>query len=90
MPITTVSSRQFNQHASEVKRASLSGPVFITDRGKPSHVLLTMADYRRLNSAHAGIAELLACDDSADLDTALNDHASALPTKGLAMAADLD
>ena len=36
-------AREFNQDASRVKRASKDGPVFITDRGKPAHVLMTVA-----------------------------------------------
>lgn len=48
MTITTLSSREFNQGASEAKRAANNGPVFITDRGKPAHVLLNFDDYQRL------------------------------------------
>ncbi len=42
MTITTVSSREFNQDTSRAKQASRSGPVFITDRGRPAHVLITI------------------------------------------------
>jgi prevent-host-death family protein len=48
MPITTISSRQFNQDASGAKKAANDGPVMITDRGEPAHVLLSIAEYRRL------------------------------------------
>ena len=48
MTITTLSSREFNQGASEAKRAANIGPVFITDRGKPAHVLLSFDDYQKL------------------------------------------
>jgi prevent-host-death family protein len=48
MGITTFSSREFNQDASRAKKAANKGPVFITDRGKPAHVLLTIEEYRRL------------------------------------------
>ena len=41
MTITTLSSRQFNQDTSRAKKAAIAGPVFITDRGRPAHVLLT-------------------------------------------------
>lgn len=41
-------SREFNQDVGRAKRAALSGPVFITDRGRPSHVLLTADEYDRL------------------------------------------
>lgn len=40
--ITTVSSREFNQDVSGAKRAASKGPVVITDRGRPAHVLLTI------------------------------------------------
>jgi PHD/YefM family antitoxin component YafN of YafNO toxin-antitoxin module len=41
MNITTISSREFNQDVSRAKRIAFKGPVFITDRGRPAHVLLT-------------------------------------------------
>lgn len=63
MTITTLSSRQFNQDASKAKKAAMSGPVFITDRGKPAHVLLTFDDYKKLTSEHTKIADLLAMPD---------------------------
>jgi PHD/YefM family antitoxin component YafN of YafNO toxin-antitoxin module len=43
-----MSSREFNQDTSRAKRAAADGPVFITDRGKPAHVLLTFAAYQEL------------------------------------------
>ena len=48
MGITTLSSREFNQDTSRAKKAASTGPVFITDRGRPAHVLLTIDEYRRL------------------------------------------
>ncbi len=45
---TTMSSREFNQDASRAKRAAKAGPVFITDRGEPQHVLLSIEEYRLL------------------------------------------
>lgn len=45
---TTISSRRFNQDAGGAKRAALEGPVFITDRGRPAHVLLNIDAYRAL------------------------------------------
>ena len=38
--VVTITSRAFNQDASGAKRAASQGPVFITDRGRPGHVLL--------------------------------------------------
>lgn len=48
MRITTISSREFNQDTSRAKKAAAKGPVFITDRGKPAHVLLSIEQYKRL------------------------------------------
>ena len=43
-----MSSREFNQDTSRAKKAAADGPVFITDRGKPAHVLLSFAAYQEL------------------------------------------
>lgn len=68
MTITTLSSREFNQGASEAKRAANTGPVFITDRGRPAHVLMSMELYQRITASHQKIADLLAMPGIADLD----------------------
>ncbi len=68
MTITTLSSREFNQGASEAKRAANKGPVFITDRGKPAHVLLTFDDYQRLTKQRRNIADSLAMPGIADVE----------------------
>ena len=60
MTITTLSSRQFNQDASKAKKAALTGPVFITDRGRPAHVLLTFEAYQKITGGHTKVADLLA------------------------------
>ena len=60
MPFSTLSSREFNQDSSGAKRAAEKGPVFITDRGRPAHVLLTIEDYRRLTAGTASIIDMLA------------------------------
>jgi prevent-host-death family protein len=66
--ITTLSSREFNQAASEAKRAANNGPVFITDRGRPAHVLMSIEFYRRMTGGHQKIADLLAMPGVADPD----------------------
>ena len=60
MPITTISSREFNQDASGAKKAARNGPVFITDRGRPAHVLLTIDEYQKLAGGAASIIDMLA------------------------------
>ncbi len=60
MAQTTVSSREFNQDTSGAKKAAKRGPVFITDRGEPAHVLLSIEDYAQLTGNQPNIVELLA------------------------------
>lgn len=60
MPITTMSAREFNQDVSKAKKAANDGPVFVTDRGRPSHVLLTIDEYQRITGTRTSIIELLA------------------------------
>lgn len=68
MTISTFSSREFNQDASRAKKAAKNGPVFITDRGRPAHVLLTVEDYQRLTGASSSIVDLLAMPEAAEID----------------------
>ena len=59
MPVTKLSSREFNQDTGRAKRAAKRGPVFITDRGRPAHVLLTMEDYQKLIGRRGSIIDML-------------------------------
>ena len=68
MTITTLSSREFNQGASEAKRAANNGPVFITDRGRPAHVLMSFEEYQRLTKQRRNIADALAMPSVADIE----------------------
>jgi len=66
--ITKLSSREFKQDTSRAKRAAKRGPVFITDRGRPSHVLLTVAVYQRITGGQKSIADLLAMPEAARIE----------------------
>jgi prevent-host-death family protein len=60
MAITTLSSRELNQDVTRAKKATKRGPVFITDRGKPAHVLLSIEEYQQLTKQRRNIADSLA------------------------------
>ena len=45
---TTISSRDFARDLARAKRAAVTGPVFVTDRGTPTYALLKIEDYYRL------------------------------------------
>ncbi len=68
MSITTFTSRDFNQDVTKAKRATKKGPVFITDRGRPAHVLLSVEDYEAFTRQQASIADLLAMPEAAEID----------------------
>jgi len=67
MAITKLSSREFNQDTSRAKRAARRGPVFITDRGRPSHVLLTVEEYQKITGGQRSIADLLAMPEAEEI-----------------------
>jgi PHD/YefM family antitoxin component YafN of YafNO toxin-antitoxin module len=48
MSVSTISSREFTRDVAAAKRAAGAGPVFITDRGKPSFALLRIEEYHRI------------------------------------------
>ena len=68
MSITTVTSREFNQDISKAKRKALKGPVFITDRGRPAHVLLSIEHYEKISEQEVSIVESLAMPDDTDIE----------------------
>ncbi|AWL90943.1 MULTISPECIES: type II toxin-antitoxin system Phd/YefM family antitoxin [Bradyrhizobium] len=82
--VTTLTSREFNQDTSGAKKAASKGPVFITDRGRPAHVLLSIEDYLRLSGGHMSLAEALA-QANADFD-----FDPPRITGGISRPADLD
>ena len=68
MAITTISSREFNQDTSSAKKATRHGPVVITDRGKPAHVLLSIEEYQKLTGINANMVDLLVMPEAADIE----------------------
>jgi hypothetical protein len=56
----TVSSREFNSDVAGAKRAAATEPLFITDRGEPAFVLLSMEKFRELTrSGKSGLDILI-------------------------------
>lgn len=91
--MTTLSSREFNQDTGRAKAAARRGPVIITDRGRPAHVLLTFEEYERLLGRRGSIVDLLGLQPEAPgSETALSDDLDmALPhPRDPARAADLE
>lgn len=68
MAVTTLSSREFNQDTSRAKKAAQRGPVFITDRGRPAHVLLSIEEYQKLAGRSKTLAEALHMPGAAEIE----------------------
>lgn len=64
------SSREFNQDVSSAKRFARDEPVFVTDRGKPTHVLLSIDAYRQLAGKQEALPTMLSASEpiAANLD----------------------
>ena len=68
MTVTTLSCHAFDEDESRASEAARNGPVFITDRGHPTHVVLTMQEYQHLAGGQMTLIEALAQSDAADFD----------------------
>lgn len=74
-----IASREFNQDVSQAKRAARLEPVFITDRGKPTHVLMSIDAFRQLTGQTETIVDLLAMTGLAERGLADIDLADSRP-----------
>ncbi len=62
--MSTISSREFNQDVGKAKRAARHEPVFVTDRGRPTHVLMSFEAFRQITGKTETIVDLLAMPDT--------------------------
>lgn len=63
-----LTSREFNQDVSAAKRFARTEPVFITDRGKPTHVLMSIASFRAFSGERESIVDALAASEPFEAD----------------------
>ena len=66
--MTTMTSREFNQDTGRAKREAEKLPVIITDRGQPSHVLMSYAAFQRLRSGKRTLLDILYHPESAHIE----------------------
>jgi PHD/YefM family antitoxin component YafN of YafNO toxin-antitoxin module len=64
--IHTLSSREFGHNVSSAKNLARQGPVFITDRGDPTFVLMNIGEYHRLTVGEHEVSLLEAMDGLPD------------------------
>jgi len=77
-----VSSRDFNQDVSHAKRAARIEPVFITDRGKPTHVLMSIENFKHLTGQTETMVDLLAMPDPIEVEARRSDAWNRRPELG--------
>ncbi|GAB3080015.1 type II toxin-antitoxin system Phd/YefM family antitoxin [Corynebacterium aquatimens] len=63
-----MSAREFNQGLSRAKRVAMEKPVVITDRGEPSHVLMSYSEYEKLTRSPQSFVERLLMEDPVDVE----------------------
>ncbi|MCU5774609.1 type II toxin-antitoxin system prevent-host-death family antitoxin [Erwiniaceae bacterium BAC15a-03b] len=68
MTTTTYTSRHFNQDVSSAKKAAETGPVYITVRGKPAHVLITYDEFIRLSGHRRTLTDALSMPEGQDIE----------------------
>lgn len=75
-PTATFTAREFNQDLARAKRAAAEGPVIITDRGRPAHVLMSYEAYEAIApssppppNAGSALDQILASYKELGLDT---------------------
>ena len=64
-----MTSREFARHTYRAQQEAEKGPVVITNRSRPAHVLLSYADYQKLTGGRRSALEALQSlnyPDSAD------------------------
>ena len=63
-----MSMRQHSQDSSGAVRAANKEPVFLTNRGKTTHVLLSVKDYERLKGKPKNIVDMLRHPESEHIE----------------------
>lgn len=66
--MTMVSSRDFNQDTSAAKKQAANGPVIITDRGKPAHVLMTFDYFEKITGKRETLLDAIKDDNGGDFE----------------------
>ncbi|HGO7995575.1 TPA: type II toxin-antitoxin system prevent-host-death family antitoxin [Neisseria meningitidis] len=86
--LNTVSSREFNQYPSQTQKKAAKSPVFITTRGKPSYVLISYAEYRKLTGKPQSALEALTAN--AELAAKLESIDFEIPPRSTAQRPPVD
>ena len=68
MATISLTSRELNYDVGRAKKAAEAGPVVITDRGRPSHVLMTYGEFERLTGKRHNLVDALSMPGLSTID----------------------
>jgi prevent-host-death family protein len=68
MAMKMMTSREANQDFSRAKREAKSGPVIITERGRPANVLMSYDEYKKLTGKPKSLFDLLSTPAQKEVD----------------------
>ncbi|CAK8713065.1 Antitoxin [Candidatus Electrothrix laxa] len=68
MSVTTISGTALNRNVGKAKKAAQTGPVIITDCGKPAYVLMNIDQYQQIIGNAKNILDLVAMPGAEDVD----------------------
>lgn len=68
MGTSSLTSRELNHDVGRAKKAAEAGPVVITDRGRPSHVLMTYGEFERLTGKRHNLVDALSMPSLSSID----------------------
>ena len=66
--MAAMTAREFNQGVALAKRIAREEPVFVTDRGKVSYVLINIDEYKRIAGKKKSLAEALYNEAAAEIE----------------------
>ncbi len=75
----TITSRSFNHNPTAAKQAANVSPVQITERGKVSHILLSIDKYQEIIGGSENIVDMLAMPEADDVEFQKLDGTSIKP-----------
>jgi len=68
MPFFTLTSEEFDHQVEDAMKLSQEGPVFVTEDGYKTHVLLSIEEYRKISDKGLNLGDMLSNAAAAEID----------------------
>lgn len=82
--MSVITATQFNQQPSQIKALSEHEPVFVTDRGRVTTVVMSLSEYDRLRQARlpCSLGDALVADDDLEIEVSRDRSLGRIPDLG--------